>query len=479
MVETSESKLPLLAGGRHDGGADAATHVHAHAHADFSATVACPLCGSRLTVEEAAAARRVRRRAVLRRVAIVLSVVLLLLLAGHVLHPHRHHGRRHRGPGGPEDGENGGGRRGWFHHHGHHGRHDEEGERRTEIAGLAQPFSFVEEVIAANGHDTEWMKEQGFRLISVSETDQRWMSEDQILGLIRSKIHFMDVTDGDLESVPLIKPSIAYELPLKPAQQELVLPIAGNVSTENLSEWLTALTTSFKTRYYQSVSGQKAARWIYDQVVAVAEESADTVKVTVNEFKHTWPQASVIARIEAIESTTSSDEEELPAVIISAHLDSVNQWNPWFGASPGADDDGSGSATIFEAYRVLISSGFVPKRPLEFHWYSGEEGGLLGSQKVVAKYLADGIPVYGVFHSDMTGYTSSSKKEVIGVVTDFVDPELTGFLKSLVEEYSDIKWKETKCGIHTTNDDVSHITFSHVAKFSKLAVAFAVEMSLN
>jgi leucyl aminopeptidase len=74
----------------------------------------------------------------------------------------------------------------------------------------------------------------------------------------------------------------------------------------------------------------------------------------------------------------------------------IKKWNPWWGTSPGADDNGSGSVTIFESLRVLVSSGFLPKKPLEFHWYAAEEGGLLGSQKVVAKYKEDGIDVFGM-----------------------------------------------------------------------------------
>lgn len=38
----------------------------------------------------------------------------------------------------------------------------------------------------------------------------------------------------------------------------------------------------------------------------------------------------------------------------------------------GADDDGSGSVTILEAYRALIAADFHPVRTIEFHWYSAE-----------------------------------------------------------------------------------------------------------
>ncbi|KAJ1568062.1 Leucine aminopeptidase 1, partial [Cladochytrium tenue] len=257
----------------------------------------------------------------------------------------------------------------------------------------------------------------------------------------------MDVTDGDLDGIANsgVRPR-TWDLPTEPVQQEIVQALAANVSVERLTSWLTELSTTFKTRYYQTASGEHAAQWIFDRCLEVAARAAEeAVRVSVRQFNHTWPQPSIIARVEALEPTVV-EGEELPAVILSAHLDSVNQWNPWFGPSPGADDDGSGSASMFEAYRVLVESGFVPHRAVEFHWYAAEEGGLLGSQKVVAQYASAGTPVYGVFHVDMTGHTPPNKPPVVGLLTDSVDAGLVELLKRLVEEYSDIEWRETKCG---------------------------------
>ncbi len=93
----------------------------------------------------------------------------------------------------------------------------------------------------------------------------------------------------------------------------------------------------------------------------------------------------MIARLEPVEEFSQNPE----IVILSAHQDSVNMWNPWFGRSPGADDDGSGTTTVFEAMTVLVEGGYVPSsRILEFHFYAAEEGGLLGSQKVVEQYVS-------------------------------------------------------------------------------------------
>jgi leucyl aminopeptidase len=58
-------------------------------------------------------------------------------------------------------------------------------------------------------------------------------------------------------------------------------------------------------------------------------------------------------------------------------------------ASPrsGADDDGSGTTTVMEVLHVLTQGGYVPQsHNVEFHFYSAEEGGMLGSQAIVNDY---------------------------------------------------------------------------------------------
>lgn len=67
-------------------------------------------------------------------------------------------------------------------------------------------------------------------------------------------------------------------------------------------------------------------------------------------------------------------------------------WLPMLRA-PGADDDGSGTVTILEVFRALVGTGFRPHRPVEFHWYSAEEAGLLGSQAVAKSYEKKNVDV--------------------------------------------------------------------------------------
>ncbi|KAJ3375218.1 Leucine aminopeptidase 1, partial [Lobulomyces angularis] len=157
--------------------------------------------------------------------------------------------------------------------------------------------------------------------------------------------------------------------------------------------------------YYKSPSGKESSIWLLNQVKDIANKAnTSKVSIQVEPFEHSWGQNSVIARIVPV------GPPKLEGVtIVGAHQDSVNQWNPWFGRSPGADDDGSGTTTIFETFRILVNSGYTPDRVLEFHWYSAEEGGLLGSQAVASKYRSENAVVAGMFQVDMTGYKPPNK----------------------------------------------------------------------
>jgi bacterial leucyl aminopeptidase len=101
--------------------------------------------------------------------------------------------------------------------------------------------------------------------------------------------------------------------------------------------------------------------------------------------------------------------------------------------------------TILEAFRVLVEGGFKPARPVEYHWYSAEEGGLLGSQAVAKIYARQKIDVVGMLQNDMTGYVGK-KKPVFGIVVDYVDDLLTSFIKKLANQYAAMPVEETKCG---------------------------------
>lgn len=238
----------------------------------------------------------------------------------------------------------------------------------------------------------------------------------------------MDVTDySDLHESSLKRRAVAAAVfPTAMTQKTSVTPLLAKLSTSNMQSKLTTFS-QYQNRYYKSTYGKQSSEWLLSQVQAVATASGVS-GVTVRAFSHpSWTQNSVIASIPGKSANT---------IVIGAHQDSVNGASPSTGRAPGADDDGSGTFTILEAMRVLltdsrVASGQAPNT-IEFHWYAAEEGGLLGSQAVFTDYKNKGRIVKAMLQQDMTGYVKPGTKESVGVITDYVDAGLSSFIKKVI-----------------------------------------------
>ena len=185
------------------------------------------------------------------------------------------------------------------------------------------------------------------------------------------------------------------EIPNTPVCKKIIKPMLKFISKDFMTDFLTRLT-GFHTRYYKSPAGKLAADWILNEAQNIASLNTNTNLITVVPFLHSWKQQSVIVRIEP-----KGYPKNEKFILISAHLDSINQWNPYFGTSPGADDNGSGSTTIMETFRVFVETGYIPEIAIEFHWYSAEEAGLLGSQEIASTYRKQNASLVAQFHVDM------------------------------------------------------------------------------
>ncbi|KAF9452038.1 peptidase [Macrolepiota fuliginosa MF-IS2] len=344
------------------------------------------------------------------------------------------------------------------------------------------------------------------RLIELDGHQRVWMTELEKIQAKARGVKFIDVTDTqDLGTMNRFRSQRA-SYPSSPRATERVRPILKTLSTQGPRENLEKFS-SFRTRYYRSQTGRESQKWLLAKVEETTNKYASKPLqdiITLSEFPHSWGQNSIIARING----SSTDDDSI--VVIGAHQDSTNMWP--FLPAPGAlnlEDDGSGTVTILEAYRALIAADFRPTRTVEFHWYSAEEGGLLGSQAVAAHYEENDAHVLAMSQFDMTAWVKAGTREEVGIITDYVDKDLTKFNKNLVETYLDIPYTETKCGyacsdhaswskagypsiftiessfensnknIHSSNDriDISdEFSFDHMLEFSKLAVAFAVEL---
>ncbi len=304
----------------------------------------------------------------------------------------------------------------------------------------------------------------GLRLIKTSPEDPgTWVTEEQKLtNYVAKDIHFVDITDvKDPEvltawSTPDGVPTIAKRAVTYPSgalRQSVANPLVAQASTTQPQSWLQTLT-NYHNRYYRASYGTQAGTWLFNTVKSVASANS---AITVSQFAHSFSQPSIIAKIPGSNSSLGTSPPvhshirikrpanpnlllSVTTVIVSAHYDSTA--GSATARAPGADDNGSGVVVILEALRVLANANYAPKNTIEFHFYGGEEGGLLGSQAVFSNYKTAGKNVLAVVNQDMAGYSPSGK---ISIYTDYVDTALTTYTRSIATTYTGATTSD-KCG---------------------------------
>jgi leucyl aminopeptidase len=280
-------------------------------------------------------------------------------------------------------------------------------------------------------------------------------------------------------------------------QQAVATPLVADVKEANIRETIATLA-AYNNRYYTSETGVAAAHWLQGRWQEIAAKIPGASVALVSHDG--WPQPSVVLTIPGSETP-----EEI--VVLGGHLDSINGYGDDSLRAPGADDNASGIAVLTEAARVLAESGYRPKRTIQFMGYAAEEVGLRGSQDIAESYAASGKKVVGVIQYDMSNFKGSA--EEIFLLTDHVDSGLSAFVGKLIDAYVGVKHGTTECGyacsdhaswdskgcpaamafeaafddmnhaLHTENDTLatSGGDAAHSVPFTKLAVAFAVELA--
>ncbi len=121
------------------------------------------------------------------------------------------------------------------------------------------------------------------------------------------------------------------------------------------------------------------------------------------------------------------DGKKLPGVIvIGAHYDHLGRGGRHSLAPHsdephvGADDNGSGAATLLEVARELASKKGELRRDVLFVAFSGEESGVLGSAHFVHAWTAakkDAKEIYAMLNMDMVGRMRDNRLQVLGSET--------------------------------------------------------------
>jgi leucyl aminopeptidase len=267
------------------------------------------------------------------------------------------------------------------------------------------------------------------------------------------------------------------------------------VDESRLRDTVTWLS-SFPTRFNKGSTPNQHVEQFRQKLEVLVSGTGLAAQIDLIAHQST-PQKSIRLRI------PGKDHPE-ETVVLGAHLDSINQsWGET--RAPGADDNASGSSNLLEALRILVGQG-QPSRSVEFFWYAGEESGLLGSAEIAKDYASAGRQVVGVLQLDMTLFPGDGEF-VLGSMTDFTSPALRRWFVDLNKTYIRARIVDDKCGygcsdhaswhrqgyptimpfeasfdrmfpdLHTTRDVIDQrSSFKHSAMFSKIALAFAMEL---
>lgn len=107
-----------------------------------------------------------------------------------------------------------------------------------------------------------------------------------------------------------------------------------------------------------------------------------------------------------------TDPQDNRVFIISGHLDNMRS-SPTdsIGDAPGANDDGSGTASVIECARIMSQLNFPAT--IIFVAVSGEEQGLLGANFMSEKAKKENWNIEAVLNNDITGSNNSNETNII------------------------------------------------------------------
>jgi len=194
---------------------------------------------------------------------------------------------------------------------------------------------------------------------------------------------------------------------------------------------------------------------------------------------------------ENIEATLLGKGSGNGIVIVCAHYDSVS-------VSPGADDDGSGVASVLSL--AVVMSQYSYNATIKFVLFSGEEQGIFGSHEYAKEAKKRGDNIIGVITLDGIGYAASPQdtttvrnyadnqsdwifsisNTIAETYANFIDLNIQRFPNAKISDhqsfydngYTTSYFLESTLNpyYHSSEDTVDKMNFTYLTKISRLAL---------
>ena len=187
-----------------------------------------------------------------------------------------------------------------------------------------------------------------------------------------------------LVSLPEIKVTKTHLNPGLLTQKDVLEIIVNQINETRFTWFDSILANTIGPRSYSSTSNMQAAEFIADEL-----NSTGTIFATYQWFSYA---GEIIPNV--IGTLPSADPSNQSKIVVGAHFDTVPE-------SPGADDNGSGTALLLEVAKVL--SQFRFNHTIEFVAFNAEEPGacIHGSRYYVQQALQAGEDILLMINIDM------------------------------------------------------------------------------
>lgn len=192
------------------------------------------------------------------------------------------------------------------------------------------------------------------------------------------------------------------------------------VSADSLQSYIHMLV-SFGTRHTLSTqkeakSGVGAARlWVLSKFNQFAKQSGGRLTAVIDSTTYQPDGKRVDKPINlgnVMATLKGTDLNDNRIFVISGHMDSRrSDVMDRAGISPGANDDGSGTAAVIECARIMSKQAFPAT--IIFVAVTGEEQGLLGARYMAEKAKKQNWNIEAVLNNDIVGSNNSNETNII------------------------------------------------------------------
>jgi hypothetical protein len=184
-------------------------------------------------------------------------------------------------------------------------------------------------------------------------------------------------------------------------------PLAGEIANQKIVTIIEMVTAQVIQQYLGSLVAigsrmtgtpgcAEAAEYIYQEFLSMGLESTSYAWRDYGGFllKRTYEGQNIEGVLRG------EDASRDVTIVFNAHYDTVE-------GTPGADDDGSGTAAVLAAAHVLSQFDF--RNTIKFVAFSGEEIGLLGSGAYAKEAYDNEWDILVELNADMIGHTATKE----------------------------------------------------------------------